>query len=291
MATRRALEFDPVECGASYHRKIRSYALLSCAEEMALARRYRRNGDRAAADALVTAHLRLVVKIAKGYRGYGMPVADLISKGSVGLLQAVRGFDPDRGVRFATYALWWIRAAIQEYILRTWSLVRIGTTSAQKKLFFNLRRIKAQMKGIGDGRLGPEQVARIARALDVDEKDVTMMEQRLASPELSLNAPMGDAGADEWLEQISDGRISHENAIADAQESTAHRAFLYGALGRLTDREKGIIAERRLKETPTTLQTLSDRYGVSRERIRQIELRALEKLRVTARASGFAAHS
>jgi RNA polymerase sigma-32 factor len=289
MAASRAFEFDSGGSLAAYNRKIRSYALLSDAEETELVRRYRQSGDRGAADALVTAHLRLVVKIAKGYRGYGMPVADLISEGCIGLLQAVRGFDPDRGVRFATYALCWIRAAIQEYILRTWSLVRIGTTGAQKKLFFNLRRIKAQMKGIEDGRLGPEQIARIARELDVDEKDVTMMEQRLASPELSLNAPMGDGDSDEWQEKLSDGRISHENVIAEAQEANRHRAFLYGALEGLTHREKGILVERRLKERPATLQTLSDRYGVSRERIRQIELRALEKLRVTARVSGFAA--
>ena len=289
MATRRVREFDPDRSSVSYRQKIRSYPLLSRAEEMALAQRYRQSGDRAAADALVTAHLRLVVRVAKGYRGYGMPIADLIAEGNVGLLQSVRGFDPERGVRFATYALWWIRSAIQEYILRTWSLVKIGTTGAQKKLFFNLRRIKAYMKNMDDGKLGPEQVARIARELDVDEKDVTMMDMRLASPELSLNAPMGDSDASEWLEQLSDGRASHESAIAEAQESNRRRTYLYGALGRLTDREKGILVERRLKDIPATLQTLSDRYGISRERIRQIELKALEKLKKTARTSSLGA--
>lgn len=286
MALRRALEFGPDRGEISYYRQIRSYPLLSHAEEMALARRVRRTGDRAAAETLVNAHLRLVVKIAKGYRGYGMPIADLIAEGNIGLLLAARGFDPDRGARLATYALWWIRAAIQEYILRTRSLVKIGTTGAQKKLFFNLRRIKGRLKDVVDGKLEPEQIARIARELDVDEKDVVLMEQRLENPELSLNAPMGAHEADEWLDNIPDGRDSHESVLADAQDATRRRDFLYRALGRLSNREKGILVERRLKETPATLQTLSDRYGISRERIRQIELKALDKLRKTVRASG-----
>lgn len=289
MASRRVREFGPDRSDASYYRQIRLYPLLDRAEEMALAERYRRSGDQAAADALVNAHLRLVVKIAKGYRGYDMPLADLVAEGNIGLLQSIRGFDPDRGVRFATYAVWWIRAAIQEYILRSWSLVKIGTTGAQKKLFFNLRRIKAQMKNLEDGKLGPEQVAQIARALDVDEKDVTMMDRRLASPELSLDAPLGDLDGDAWLDRIPDGRISQESALADEQESNMRRALLRRALGHLTNREKGILVERRLKETPATLQTLSDRYGISRERIRQIELKALDKLRKTAQMDGAAA--
>lgn len=289
MASRRVREFGPDRSDASYYRQIRLYPLLDRAEEMALAERYRRSGDQAAADALVNAHLRLVVKIAKGYRGYDMPLADLVAEGNIGLLQSIRGFDPDRGVRFATYAVWWIRAAIQEYILRSWSLVKIGTTGAQKKLFFNLRRIKAQMKNLEDGKLGPEQVAQIARALDVDEKDVTMMDRRLASPELSLDAPLGDLDGDAWLDRIPDGRISQESALADEQESNMRRALLRRALGHLTNREKGILVERRLKEMPATLQTLSDRYGISRERIRQIELKALDKLRKTAQMDGAAA--
>lgn len=289
MALRRVREFGPDRSDASYYRQIRLYPLLGRAEEMALAERYRRSGDQAAADALVNAHLRLVVKIAKGYRGYDMPLADLVAEGNIGLLQSIRRFDPDRGVRFATYAIWWIRAAIQEYILRSWSLVKIGTTGAQKKLFFNLRRIKAQMKNLEDGKLGPEQVAQIARALDVDEKDVTMMDRRLASPELSLDAPLGDLDGDAWLDRIPDARISQESALADAQESNMRRALLHRALGHLTNREKGILVERRLRERPATLQTLSDRYGISRERIRQIELKALDKLRKTARTGGAAA--
>jgi RNA polymerase sigma-32 factor len=277
-------EFSPDRNLTSYLQKIRAYPLLSQAEEVALARRFRRNGDRAAADALVTSHLRLVAKIAMGYRGYGLPVADLIAEGSVGLLQAVRGFDPERGFRFSTYALWWIRAAIQEYVLHTWSLVKIGTTAAQKKLFFNLRRIKGEIEAIAGGDLEPEQVARIALELDVSGDEIVHMNRRLAHTDDSLNTPMYDEGGGEWLDRLADDRASQESVVADEQEWDRRRGFLCVALDRLTPREKHILTERRLKETPTTLQSLSDRYRISRERIRQIEIRAFEKIRKFAPA-------
>jgi len=268
---------------AAYFRKIGSYPLLTEAEEAALARRYRRTGDRAAAEALVAAHLRLVARVAKGFRGYGMPIDDLIAEGNVGLLQALKGFDPDRGARFATYSVWWIRAAIQEYILRSWSLVRIGTSAAQKKLFFNLRRIKADMKILDNHECTPEQVARISDELDVNARDVVQMERRMAGSELSLNAPIGERDAEEWLDRVCDEETDQENALAEKQESNRRRAFLRAAIERLTDREQSIIRERRLKDRPTTLQTLSERYAITRERVRQIEIKALDKLRKTAR--------
>lgn len=268
---------------AAYFRKIGSYPLLTEAEEAALARRYRRTGDRAAAEALVAAHLRLVARVAKGFRGYGMPIDDLIAEGNVGLLQALKGFDPDRGARFATYSVWWIRAAIQEYILRSWSLVRIGTSAAQKKLFFNLRRIKADMKILDNRECTPEQVARISDELDVNARDVVQMERRMAGSELSLNAPIGKQDAEEWLDRVCGEETDQENALAEKQESNRRRAFLRAAIERLTDRERNIIRERRLKDRPTTLQTLSERYAITRERVRQIEIKALDKLRKTAR--------
>ena len=275
-------ELTPERNLTSYLQKIRSYPLLSHAEEMALAQRVRRQGDRDAADALVTSHLRLVAKIAMGYRGYGLPVVDLIAEGNVGLMQAIRGFDPERGFRFSTYALLWIRAAIQEYVLHTWSLVKIGTTAAQKKLFFNLRRIKGEMEAIDGGDLKPEQVARIALELNVLGEEVTMMNRRMAHTDDSLNAPVRDEGGGEWLDRLADDRASQESVIADEQELDRHRGFLSGALDRLTPREKHILIERRLKETPATLQSLSDHYGISRERIRQIEIKAFEKIRRSA---------
>ena len=289
MATSRRLrDFTPERNLTSYLQKIRSYPLLSHAEEAALARRFRRQGERGAADALVTSHLRLVVKIAMGYRGYGFPIADLIAEGNVGLVQSVRGFDPERGFRFATYALWWIRAAIQEYILRSWSLVKIGTTAAQKKLFFNLRRLKGELRAIEDGELRPEQVVRIALELDVSGDDVVQMNRRLAHTDKSLNVPKPGAGGGEWQDGLADNRASQESIIAEEQELDRRRAFLSGALDRLTPREKHILNERRLKETPATLQSLSDYYRISRERIRQIEINAFEKLRKSAHANNIA---
>ena len=277
-------ELTPERNLTSYLQKIRAYPLLSHAEEVALARRIRRKGDKGAADALVTSHLRLVAKIAMGYRGYGLPIADLIAEGNVGLMQAVRGFDPERGFRFSTYAVWWIRAAIQEHVLHTWSLVKIGTTAAQKKLFFNIRRIKGEIAAIADGELKPEQVARIALELNVPGEEVTMMNRRLAHADDSLNAPVRDESGGEWLDRLADDRANQESVIADEQEWDQRMRFLSSALDRLSPREKHILTERRLKETPATLQALSDRYRVSRERIRQIEIKAFEKIRRSAHA-------
>jgi RNA polymerase sigma-32 factor len=231
-----------------------------------------------AAHKLVTSHLRLVAKIAMGYRGYGLPVGELISEGNVGMMQAVKRFDPDRGFRLATYAMWWIRAAIQEYILHSWSLVKMGTTAAQKKLFFNLRRLKGQMQAIDDGDLQPEQVAKIAHALDVPEQDVVSMNRRLSAPDHSLNAPVRADSEGEWQDWLVDESESQETAIADREELSGRKALLSGALKTLNDRERHILIERRLKDNPTTLEELSQQYGISRERVRQIEVRAFEKL-------------
>jgi len=213
-----------------------------------------------------------------GYRGYGLPVGELISEGNVGMMQAVKRFDPDRGFRLATYAMWWIRAAIQEYILHSWSLVKIGTTAAQKKLFFNLRRLKGQMQAIDDGDLQPEQVAKIAHVLAVPEQDVVSMNRRLAAPDNSLNAPVRADSEGEWQDWLVDDADSQETVLADSEELTGRRALLTGALKGLNDRERHILIERRLKDNPTTLEDLSQQYNISRERVRQIEVRAFEKL-------------
>ena len=285
-SAQRARDFAPAGNLAFYFQKIRSYPLLSHAEEAALARRFRQSGDAAAAEALVNSHLRLVAKVAKSYRGYGLPIEDLIAEGNIGVVQAVRRFDPDRGFRFSTYALCWIRAAIQEYVLHTWSLVKIGTTAAQKKLFFNLRRLKSEMKAIDDGDLDPGQVAWVALELDVRGEDVTMMNRRMARFDQSLNAPIGDDGGGEWLDRIADDRPNPEMVLAEGESLEWRRKFLGGALDRLSPRERYVLTERRLSETPATLQALSDRYRVSRERIRQIELKAFEKLLKSAQANG-----
>jgi RNA polymerase sigma-32 factor len=219
-----------------------------------------------------------VAKIAMGYRGYGLPVGELISEGNVGMMQAVKRFDPDRGFRLATYAMWWIRAAIQEYILHSWSLVKMGTTAAQKKLFFNLRRLKGQMQAIEDGDLQPEQVAKIARMLDVPEQDVVSMNRRLAAPDNSLNAPVRADSEGEWQDWLVDDGESQESVLADQQEMSGRKALLNGALKTLNERERHILIERRLKDNPTTLEDLSQQYNISRERVRQIEVRAFEKL-------------
>jgi RNA polymerase sigma-32 factor len=231
-----------------------------------------------AAHKLVTSHLRLVAKIAMGYRGYGLPVGELISEGNVGMMQAVKRFDPDRGFRLATYAMWWIRAAIQEYILHSWSLVKMGTTAAQKKLFFNLRRLKGQMQAIEDGDLKPEQVAKIAQVLDLPEQDVVSMNRRLAAPDHSLNTPVRSDSQGEWQDWLVDETESQETAIANRQELSGRKALLPQALAALNQRERHILTERRLRDNPVTLEELSQQYGVSRERIRQIEMRAFEKL-------------
>jgi RNA polymerase sigma-32 factor len=261
-----------------YLQEIRKYPMLTPEEELALSKRWRDHEDMAAAHKLVTSHLRLVAKIAMGYRGYGLPLGELISEGNVGMMQAVKRFDPDRGFRLATYAMWWIRAAIQEYILHSWSLVKMGTTAAQKKLFFNLRRLKGQMQAIDDGDLQPEQVAKIARVLDVPEQDVVNMNRRLSAPDHSLNAPVRADSEGEWQDWLVDESESQEVAIGDREELSGRKALLSSALQTLNERERHILIERRLKDNPTTLEELSQQYNISRERVRQIEVRAFEKL-------------
>jgi RNA polymerase sigma-32 factor len=261
-----------------YLQEIRKFPMLAADEELRLSQAWRDHEDMDAAHKLVTSHLRLVAKIAMGYRGYGLPVGELISEGNVGMMQAVKRFDPDRGFRLATYAMWWIRAAIQEYILHSWSLVKMGTTAAQKKLFFNLRRLKGQMQAIEDGDLKPEQVTKIATALAVPEQDVISMNRRLAAPDHSLNAPVRMDSEGEWQDWLVDETESQETALADHEEMTGRKALLNGALGTLNERERHILIERRLKDNPTTLEELSQQYNISRERVRQIEVRAFEKL-------------
>jgi RNA polymerase sigma-32 factor len=267
-----------------YLQDVRKFPLLTQPEELALAQRWRDGHDLEAAHRLVSSHLRLVAKIAMGYRGYGLPVSDLIGEGNIGMLRAVERFDPDRGFRLATYAMWWIRAAIQEYILHSWSLVKMGTTAAQKKLFFNLRRLKGQMQAIEDGDLHPEQVAKIAHALDVPEQDVVSMNRRLGAPDHSLNAPVRQDGEGEWQDWLVDESESQETSIADREELTNRKALLPAALKALNERDRHILIERRLKDNPMTLEDLSLKYNVSRERVRQIEVRAFEKLQKTMKA-------
>jgi len=261
-----------------YLQDIRKFPMLEADQEYMLAKRWREHGDTEAAHQLVTSHLRLVAKIAMGYRGYGLPVNELISEGNVGMMQAVKRFDPERGFRLATYAMWWIRAAIQEYILHSWSLVKMGTTAAQKKLFFNLRRIKGQLKAIEEGDLAPETVTKIATQLDVPEDDVVQMNRRLAAPDHSLNAsPRADTEG-EWIDWLEDETQNQESRLADSEELGKRQALLVSAMKGLNERERHILTERRLKDEPTTLEDLSREYGISRERVRQIEVRAFEKL-------------
>ena len=266
-----------------YLQDIRKFPMLEQNEEYMLAKAWREAGDIEAAHRLVTSHLRLVAKIAMGYRGYGLPVSELISEGNVGMMQAVKRFDPERGFRLATYAMWWIRAAIQEYILHSWSLVKMGTTAAQKKLFFNLRKLKGQMQAIDEGDLAPEQVTKIAVTLNVPEADVVSMNRRLAAPDHSLNAPLRIDGDGEWQDWLVDETDTQENSLADTQELDMRRELLAVAMEALNERERHILEERRLKENPTTLEELSQEYGISRERVRQIEVRAFEKLQKAIR--------
>ena len=261
-----------------YLQEIRKFPLLEPQQEFMLAKRWREHGDTKAAHQLVTSHLRLVAKIAMGYRGYGLPVAELISEGNVGLMQAVKRFDPDKGFRLATYAMWWIRASIQEYILRSWSLVKMGTTAAQKKLFFNLRKLKGQMQAIEEGDLSPEQVSKIATRLGVPEEEVVNMNRRLAAPDSSLNAPVKAEGDMEWQDWLIDESPNQETKLGESQEMGQRKTMLAAALKQLTDRERHIIVERRLIDEPKTLEDLSTKYGISRERVRQIEVRAFDKL-------------
>jgi RNA polymerase sigma-32 factor len=261
-----------------YLQEIRQFPMLQPNEEYMLAKRWREHGDVEAAHRLVTSHLRLVAKIAVGYRGYGLPLSELISEGNVGMMQAVKRFDPERGFRLATYAMWWIRAAIQEYILHSWSLVKIGTTAAQKKLFFNLRKLKGQMRAYEEGDLSPENVRKISEALGVPEVDVVSMNRRLLSPDHSLNAPLRIDGEGEWQDWLVDERETQETELAERQELTNRRRLLSRAIERLTPRERRILTQRRLIENPATLEDLSHEFAISRERVRQIEVRAFDKL-------------
>jgi RNA polymerase sigma-32 factor len=269
-----------------YLDEVRKFPMLAPDEEYMLAKAWRERDDKDAAHRLVTSHLRLVAKIAMGYRGYGLPVSDLISEGNVGMMQAVRRFEPERGFRLATYAMWWIRASIQEYILHSWSLVKMGTTAAQKKLFFNLRRLKGQMKQIDEGDLPAEAVAKIATDLNVPEQDVVDMNRRLAGPDGSLNAPVrGDGeGTGEWQDWLVDETANQEIKLADDQETRRRRALLEKALATLNARERAILVERRLTDEPARLEDLAQKHGISRERVRQIEVRAFEKLQKAVRA-------
>jgi RNA polymerase sigma-32 factor len=264
-----------------YLAEIRRFPMLEKDEEYMLAKRFAEHQDPDAAQRLVTSHLRLVAKIAMGYRGYGLPIGEVISEGNVGLMQAVKRFDPDKGFRLATYAMWWIKAAIQEYILRSWSLVKIGTTAAQKKLFFNLRKIKGQIDAIEDGDLRPDQVKLIADKLGVEQDDVIQMNRRMSGGEASLNAPLGngeDSGG-EWQDWLADeNAVNAEQKLASEGEFGLRMSLLERAMETLNERERQIITERRLKDEPATLEDLSKKYGVSRERVRQIEARAFEKL-------------
>lgn len=279
-----ALISGPENNLSKYLRDIRKFPMLSPEEELRLSHRWKDKGDTEAAHKLVTSHLRLVAKIAMGYRGYGLPVGELISEGNIGMMQAVRRFDPDRGFRLATYAMWWIRAAIQEYILHSWSLVKIGTTAAQKKLFFNLRRLKGQMQAIDDGDLAPEQVNKIAQSLGVPEQDVVNMNRRLAAPDHSLNAPLRLDGEGEWQDWLVDDNDNQEETLAQSEEFSGRQALLANAMKALNERERHILTERRLKEEPATLEELSHVYNISRERVRQIEVRAFEKVQNAMKA-------
>lgn len=278
MTTQSRIPSVESEGGLSgYLRSIRKFPMLTPEDEVSLAQRYQAGDDRAA-DQLVTSHLRLVAKIAMGYRGYGLPVAELISEGNVGMMQAVRRFDPDKGFRLATYAMWWIRASIQEYILHSWSLVKMGTTAAQKKLFFNLRRLKSKLQAIDDGDLHPEIVAKIAHTLKVSEEEVVNMNRRLTAPDHSLNAPMRVDGEGEWQDWLEDDQEDQETVVSEREEYKARQTLLNDNMAILNERERHILSERRLSEEPSTLEDLSKVYGISRERVRQIEARAFEKL-------------
>ncbi len=262
-----------------YLQEIRKYPMLDPDEEFMLAKRYREHEDPDAAHRLITSHLRLVAKIAMGYRGYGLPISEVISEGNVGLMQAVKRFEPERGFRLATYAMWWIRASIQEYVLRSWSLVKIGTTAAQKRLFFNLRRLKSQIAALDDGAMHPDQVKQIATTLQVSEADVVSMNQRLTG-DASLNAPMrADEGASQWQDWLVDDTPDQETVLGESQEYGERHALLEDAMDVLNDREKRILTARRLQDTPATLEELAQEFDVSRERIRQIEVRAFENVK------------
>jgi RNA polymerase sigma-32 factor len=269
-----------------YLSEIRKFPMLAKDEEFMLAKRWQEHEDPDAAHRLVTSHLRLVAKIAMGYRGYGLPIGEVISEGNVGLMQAVKKFDPDRGFRLATYAMWWIRASIQEYILRSWSLVKMGTTAAQKKLFFNLRKAKSEISALQEGDMHPDQVSSIATKLGVLDEEVISMNRRLSGGDASLNSPMRADSESEWQDWLVDDKTpSQETVVADSQEKSLRMGLLEEAMTELTDRERHILTERRLKDEPTTLEDLASQYGVSRERVRQIEVRAFEKLQKSMKSA------
>jgi RNA polymerase sigma-32 factor len=269
-----------------YLQEIRKFPMLEAEEEYMLAKAWREHDDTESAHKLVTSHLRLVAKIAMGYRGYGLPVGELIAEGNIGMMQAVKRFEPERGFRLATYAMWWIRAAIQEYILRSWSLVKMGTTAAQKKLFFNLRKVKGQIQAIEEGDMTPEHVRQVAEKLSVSEEEVISMNRRLSAMDHSLNAPMRIEGDGEWQDWLEDESPDQETIYAEHEELDTRRKLLLGAMKDLNDRERHILTERRLRDEPLTLEELSQQYNISRERVRQIEVRAFEKIQkaMTAKA-------
>ena len=284
MARTATLPMLTAESGLSrYLEEIRRFPMLEPQDEYMLAKSWREHGDRDAAHKLVTSHLRLVAKIAMGYRGYGLPIGEVISEGNVGLMQAVKRFEPDKGFRLATYAMWWIRASIQEYILRSWSLVKMGTTASQKKLFFNLRKAKSRISALDEGDLRPDQVKQIAHRLGVAEQDVVDMNRRLGG-DASLNAPLREEGEGEWQDWLADDSADQESILADREESDTRLGALRSALTVLNPRERRIFEARRLADDPVTLEELSAEFGVSRERVRQIEVRAFEKVQAAVKA-------
>ncbi|MDR3498929.1 MAG: RNA polymerase sigma factor RpoH [Parvibaculum sp.] len=284
MSTKLVPAPSPEGSLSRYLQEIRKFPMLEPQEEYMLAKRWKEHEDSEAAHKLVTSHLRLVAKIAMGYRGYGLPIGEVISEGNVGLMQAVKRFEPEKGFRLATYAMWWIRASIQEYILRSWSLVKMGTTAAQKKLFFNLRKVKGQIQAIEEGDLHPEHVTTIADRLGVTEDEVVSMNRRLSGPDNSLNAPLRtDSEGGEWQDWLVDDSADQEATLGDREELDLRHDMLAKAMQSLNEREMHILTERRLKDEPATLEDLSQEYGISRERVRQIEVRAFEKLQKAMR--------
>ena len=274
-----------------YLSDIRKFPMLAKEEEFMLAKRWREHQDFDSARQLVNSHLRLVAKIAMGYRGYGLPIEEVISEGNVGLMQAVKKFEPDKGFRLATYAMWWIRASIQEYILRSWSLVKMGTTDAQKKLFFNLRKAKSEISALEEGDMHPDQVRQIATKLGVLDEEVISMNRRLSGPDASLNAPLRADSENEWQDWLEDkDAVSQETQLAESEEKSIRMSLLEEAMTELTDRERHILTQRRLQDDPTTLEELAGQYGVSRERVRQIEVRGFEKLQKAMRAAAHERH-
>ncbi len=268
-----------------YLMEIRKFPILAPEEEFTLAKRWQEHQDPKAAEKLVASHLRLVAKIASGYRGYGLPVGDLIAEGNIGLMQALRKFDPDKGFRFSTYAMWWVRANIQEYILHSWSLVKIGTTAAQKKLFFNLRRLKNEIQSIDEPILSAQTIKDVASELNVSEKEVVEMSKRLSGPDQSLNAPLKAEGLDEWQDWLVDDESNHAAHFLERDEAKHKNSLLDTALQSLNERERYVIQERRLKEPPATLEVVSESLNISRERVRQIEIRAFEKLQKAVKSA------